>query len=46
MKCIECPFHWREEWERYPSCHWVKRCPDDMAPCEYDDEYEDEEWEV
>ena len=22
----------------YPYCHWEARCPDDKAPCEYDDD--------
>ena len=38
MKCQDCCYLWKEEWEEYPCCHWVSRCPDDKAPCEYEDE--------
>lgn len=45
-KCADmnCGYYWRDENEAYPRCHY----PDDgfPAPCEYDDEdeedYEDE----
>lgn len=37
LKCENCCYQWKEEWEDYPSCHWEARCPDDKALCEYDD---------
>lgn len=49
LRCSECCYQWKEEWEDYETCHWESRCPDDKAPCEYDeydmgymDDYEDE----
>lgn len=41
MSCVDCAYFWREENEDYSCCHWQSRCPDDMAPCEYEDDYED-----
>lgn len=37
MECVNCCYYWKEDWEDRPSCHWTSRCPDDKAPCEYDD---------
>lgn len=35
MRCEDCGYCWREDWEDYPHCHY----PDNgfPAPCEYDD---------
>ena len=44
LKCAECCYFWQEENENHPYCHWEARCPDDQAPCEYEDDYE-EEWD-
>ena len=38
LKCANCGFFWQEEGENHPYCHWEVRCPDDKAPCEYDDD--------
>ena len=35
-----CGYYWQEEWEPYPSCNYNDPWP---APCEYDDEPEEEE---
>lgn len=43
MKCSDCFYYWKEDDERYPSCHWEPRAPGDIPPCEYDDEYEEDE---
>ena len=40
MKCTDCCFCWKEEDEDYPTCHWESRAPDDMAPCEYAEDYD------
>lgn len=43
LECRDCCYCWQEEWERYPSCHFDadNRMPDDLAPCEYEeDDYE------
>lgn len=37
MKCTDCCYFWKEENEERACCHWESRCPDDKAPCEYDD---------
>ena len=42
MKCSECNLYWASEWEKFPSC---KADPDWPAPCEYEDDYEEEEEE-
>lgn len=40
-RCAEgCGYYWQEEWEDYPSCHYNYPWP---APCEYDNEPEEEE---
>lgn len=49
MKCSEgCGYFWKEEWEKYPSCHYPY--DDDYAPCSYpeesdDDDIEYDEWD-
>ena len=43
--CEDCPYHYYDEGEDYPSCHHTS---DDLtAPCEYEPEensYEEEPW--
>lgn len=39
--CVGCSYHWKNEDEDYPSCHWEARCPGDIPPCEEDDEGDD-----
>lgn len=38
LKCADCCYFWQEGNENHPYCHWESRCPDDKAPCEYDDD--------
>ena len=40
MKCKTCNLCWAAEGEQFPTC---KADPNWPAPCEYEDEYEDEE---
>lgn len=42
MKCVDCNLWWQDEWEDFPSCHADPNWP---APCEYDDEGDDNEEE-
>lgn len=42
MKCEECPYHYYDEHEEYPSCHYFY--DDGYAPCEYE-EPEEVNWE-
>lgn len=35
-----CGYYWQEEGEAYPQCHYNDLWP---APCEYDDEEEEDE---
>ena len=48
LKCPDCGYHWKEEWEDYPSCHWESRCPGDVAPCDeepyYEEDNDEEDW--
>lgn len=41
--CENCGYHWKEEDERYPRCHFDG--PEGWAPCEAEDDYfyEDDE---
>lgn len=40
MKCAECNLYWANEWEKFPSC---KADPNWPAPCECENDYEEEE---
>lgn len=38
MKCTDCPYHWKDENDNFPCCHfdgWE-------APCEIEDDYEED----
>lgn len=39
-KCENCGYHWKEEDEKFPCCHFEG--PVGWAPCEQD-EYEEDE---
>ena len=41
VKCKECAYWWKEKCEAYPRCHFEG--PDDWAPCNYEDDYEEPE---
>lgn len=48
MKCTDCGYHWKDENDEFPCCHYDAPFP---APCEqeYDDfelEEDDEDFEV
>lgn len=60
LQCKDCPYQYYDYDDEgnatssYEYCHWVSRCPGDIAPCEeeeyfaysedsYDDVYEYEE---
>lgn len=34
--CENCGYHWQEDWESFPSCHYEG--PHEWAPCEAEDE--------
>lgn len=38
MKCTDCPYYWKEEWEDYPCCHFDPVHHPTPSPCEYDDD--------
>ena len=40
MRCAECNLYWADEGEKFPSC---KADPHWPAPCEYEDEPNEEE---
>lgn len=42
MRCKDCVFCWRGEDEKYPSCKFEVRTAWDIPPCEYEDDYEEE----
>ena len=37
LACENCGYYWKEADEERACCHRTSRCPDDTAPCEYDD---------
>lgn len=41
MKCVDCPYHWKDENDRYPCCHYG--ASDGYAPCEVDEPFETED---
>lgn len=43
MKCTDCIFYWQDKDENYPSCKWTSRAPGDVPPCEYEDDYEEDD---
>ena len=40
--CSDCPYHWRDEYDEYPSCHY--NGDERYAPCAYEEYEEQEEW--
>ena len=42
MRCVECPYYFWDDYEGIEICHADPNC---LAPCEYDDEPEEEEEE-
>ena len=36
MKCVDCPYCWADEGEKYPSCKYPH--DDGYAPCEVEDQ--------
>ena len=46
MKCADCGYYWKENWDDHPGCHFVG--PHEWAPCEqeddHDDDYDDDAW--
>lgn len=34
LDCRSCGYCWQETCEAFPHCHWVPRCPGDVAPCD------------
>lgn len=37
MKCTDCPYHWKDENDRFPRCHFESLGTWDPAPCEIDE---------
>lgn len=37
LTCSDCPYHYYDEGDKYPSCH---HNGDDVAPCEYEEPQE------
>lgn len=44
MKCVDCPYYWKEENEKYPNCHY--KWDDGYAPCEVEETEMEEEPEL
>lgn len=36
MKCVDCPYCWQDEGEKYPTCKYGYN--DNYAPCEVEDQ--------
>lgn len=41
MKCTDCPYHWQDEGEKYPTCKYPYN--DNYAPCEVEDQEKETE---
>lgn len=41
FSCKECEFHWKDDGEEYPRCHFESRTPWDIPPCELENNEED-----
>lgn len=39
MKCVDCPYYWKDETDEYPCCHFDPVYHPTPSPCEYDDVY-------
>lgn len=37
MECKNCAYYWKEESDRFASCHFEPLCADDYPPCEQED---------
>lgn len=44
MKCTECGYYYKTEEDEYPCCHFEG--PEGWAPCEQEEEFEEEEPEL
>lgn len=40
--CENCGYHWKEEDEKFPSCHYEG--PVGWAPCEQEDDIDEPDW--
>ena len=43
MLCKDCAFCWTEQGDNFPQCHWEEKAPDDLPPCEIEDDYEEDD---
>lgn len=43
MRCEDCAYFWQDRGEDRSYCHWQIRCAGDVAPCEEEDFYEDDD---
>lgn len=43
MRCLDCSYWWKEPGENHEYCHWVAMCPGDLAPCDTDDNEDEDE---
>lgn len=37
-RCQSCGYHWQDEDEDFPTCHFESMGPWDPAPCEFEDD--------
>lgn len=35
MKCVDCPYHWKDDGDKFAHCHYAY--DDGYAPCEVDE---------
>lgn len=43
MQCKDCPYCYKADGDEYPRCQFFSIAPFDIPPCEYDDEYAEED---
>lgn len=46
MNCKTCGYYWQDEDENFPRCHYESMGDFDPAPCEYEDEYDERQYEA
>lgn len=45
MNCKCCAYYWQEDGENFPRCHYESMGGFDPAPCEIEDNYDEQEYE-
>lgn len=44
LRCEDCSYYWKEDDERYVSCHFFSKAPWDVPPCEREENDEPDDY--